>query len=144
VVTARVGEPSADVVARATAAGQEWVVVLAEDGTPRSWPAVEEIKTRPHIVDYLDRRLPTVAESSTLNDALDSMLATSQGGTLIVDTRRQVIGELTMDSVIDVIRGQLDDARTDQRSSYSDHTEGSSSSATAVGGADEPNVPANS
>jgi osmoprotectant transport system ATP-binding protein len=144
VVTARVGEPSADVVARATAAGQEWVVVLAEDGTPRSWPAVEEIKTRPHIVDYLDHRLPTVAESSTLNDALDSMLATSQGGTLIVDTRRQVIGELTMDSVIDVIRGQLDDARTDQGSSYSDHTEGSSSSATPVGGADEPNVRANS
>ncbi|SIS21573.1 ABC transporter ATP-binding protein [Williamsia sterculiae] len=128
VVTARVGEPSGEVIGRAKAAGQTWVVVVDDNGRPRSWPSLDELQTKPQVSDYLDRRLPTVAQSSTLNDALDSMLAASQGGTLVTDGRGAVIGALTVARVMDVIRGQLADARDDSSDTYESHTDGAKSS----------------
>ena len=79
-----------------------------------------------------------VARSSTLNDALDTMLAASQGGTLITDGRGVVVGALNIDSVMEVIRGQLADARADEPDvSYADYTEGSESEETPVVAADD-------
>ncbi|NED63484.1 ABC transporter, partial [Streptomyces sp. SID10244] len=63
---------------------------------------------------------------STLNDALDSMLAASQGGVLVTDGRGAVVGSLTIGLVMDVIRGQLAEVRDDPETpSYVDHPEGS-------------------
>ncbi|WP_415971607.1 ATP-binding cassette domain-containing protein [Rhodococcus sp. 077-4] len=125
VVTAKVGDDAKAVIARARAHGATWIVVIDEHGRPRAWPSLEEVATKDHITDYVDARLPTVAPSSTLNDALDSMLAASQGGVLVTDGRGAVTGALTIATVMAVIRGQLSDARSgDGHVSYSAHTEG--------------------
>ncbi|OZF00345.1 ABC transporter [Rhodococcus sp. 15-2388-1-1a] len=125
VVTAKVGDSSQEVIARARAQGATWIVVIDEHGRPRAWPSLEEVATKDRITDYVDARLPSVAPSSTLNDALDSMLAASQGGVLVTDGRGAVTGALTIATVMVVIRGQLSDARSgDGHVTYSAHTEG--------------------
>lgn len=125
VVTAKVGDSSQEVVARARAQGATWIVVIDEHGRPRAWPSLDEVATKDHITDYVDARLPSVAPSSTLNDALDSMLAASQGGVLVTDGRGAVTGALTIATVMAVIRGQLSEARSgDGHVTYSAHTEG--------------------
>ncbi|NMO03307.1 ATP-binding cassette domain-containing protein [Gordonia sp. TBRC 11910] len=126
VTTAQVGEDSAEVVARARRAGHRWIVVVDDLGRPRAWPTLEEAASKPQISDFVDRRLPVVARSSTLNDALDAMLATSQGGALISDGRGAVVGALTIRSVMEVIRGQLAEVRDDETDSYIEHSEGTS------------------
>jgi osmoprotectant transport system ATP-binding protein len=125
VTTAQVGDSSASVLDRARSNGHDWIVVVDEHGRPRAWPTLGEVSTKREISDYVDPRLPVVADSSTLNDALDSMLAASQGGTLVTDGRGSVIGSLTIAAVMDVIRSQLADARTDEdETSYASHREG--------------------
>lgn len=125
VVTAKVGDDAKAVIARAEDHGATWIVVVDDSGRPRAWPSLAEVATRDHITDYVDTRLPTVAPSSTLNDALDSMLAASQGGVLVTDGRGAVTGSLTIATVMAVIRGQLSDARAgDGHVSYTSHTEG--------------------
>ncbi|EME21199.1 ABC transporter ATP-binding protein [Rhodococcus triatomae] len=113
VVTARVGESSHEVIGRARARGATWIVVVDAHGRPRAWPSLDEVATKERISDYLDPRLPVVAPSSTLNDALDTMLAASQGGVLVTDGRGAVTGSLTIATIMSVIRGQLSDARAD-------------------------------
>ncbi|MBN0972616.1 MULTISPECIES: ATP-binding cassette domain-containing protein [unclassified Gordonia (in: high G+C Gram-positive bacteria)] len=138
VITARVGEPSGAVVTRAKAAGEDWVAVVDQHGRPRAWPSVEEIRAKPEVSDYLDHRLPVVAKSSTLNDALDSMLATSQGGVLVTDGRGAVVGALNIASVMEAIRGQLATVREDDdHGGYLDHAEGSAPVETPVVAADD-------
>ncbi|MGV9671722.1 ATP-binding cassette domain-containing protein [Gordonia sp. NPDC003504] len=125
VVTAVVGSPAHEALSRARAAGHKWLVVVDRHGRPRAWPSVEEVSARKEISDYLDPRLPVVASSSTLNDALDSMLAASQGGTLVTDSRGSVIGALGITSVMEIIQGQLAHAREEEdHLSYADHKPG--------------------
>lgn len=70
--------------------------------------------------DYVDTRLPVVARSSTLNDALDTMLAASQGGVLVTDGRGALVGALKIDSVMGIIQDQLSQAR-EHDTSYEEH-----------------------
>jgi len=126
VITARVGDSSQEVIGRARAAGVTWIVVVDEHGKPRSWPSLDEVATKDTVSDYIDPRLPVVAPSSTLNDALDVMLAASQGGVVVTDGRGVVTGSLTIKTVMSVVRGQLDEAREgDGHVSYTQHAEGS-------------------
>ncbi|MGU3290828.1 ATP-binding cassette domain-containing protein [Williamsia sp. M5A3_1d] len=128
VLRARVGQSAQEVVNQARAEGHTWVVVVNEDGTPRSWPSIDELLTKEVVSDYVDNRLPVVARSATLNDALDSMLAASQGGVLVTDGRGAVQGTLTIAVVMDVIRNQLADARADtDTDTYADHQDGAAS-----------------
>ena len=137
VVTARVGEPSGRVIDRARAAGHTWVVVVDEYDRPRAWPSLDELGSKPEVSDYVDHRLPVVARSSTLNDALDTMLAASQGGVLVTDGRGAVIGNLTIASVMEIIRGQLDEAREAEHTTYAEHEEGTGPIETPVFAADD-------
>ncbi|WP_045824656.1 ABC transporter ATP-binding protein [Williamsia herbipolensis] len=128
VLRARVGQSTQEVVNQARAEGHTWVVVVNDDGTPRSWPSIDELLTKDVVSDYVDNRLPVVARSATLNDALDSMLAASQGGVLVTDGRGAVQGTLTIAVVMDVIRNQLADARADtDTDTYADHEDGAAS-----------------
>ncbi|MFW0797684.1 ABC transporter ATP-binding protein [Gordonia sp. CPCC 205515] len=125
ITTATVGENSQDVLARAHQARHDWVVVVDNQGHPRAWPSLDEVAAKPQISDYLDRRLPVVARSSTLNDALDSMLDTSQGGALITDGRGAVVGSLGIDAVMEIIRAQRAEVRPEhEEQSYIEHPEG--------------------
>ncbi|MGK8524879.1 ATP-binding cassette domain-containing protein [Nocardia asteroides] len=137
VVTARVGESAHGVIERAKTAGHTWVVVVDEAGRPRSWPSLAELATKPEVSDYLDRRLPVVARSSTLNDALDAMLATSQGAALVTDGRGAVLGSLGIGSVTEVIRTKLAEGRADEDVSYETHVEGTAPEPTPVVAADD-------
>ncbi|MGY1975296.1 ATP-binding cassette domain-containing protein [Nocardia gipuzkoensis] len=137
VLTARVGESAQGVIERAKAAGHTWVVVVDEAGRPRSWPSLAELATKPEVSDYLDRRLPVVASSSTLNDALDAMLATSQGAALVTDGRGAVIGSLGIGSVTEVIRTKLAEDRADEDLSYETYIDGTDPAPTPVVAADD-------
>ncbi|WP_280418177.1 ATP-binding cassette domain-containing protein [Nocardia carnea] len=144
VITARVGEPAPAVIERAKAAGHTWVVVVDAAGRPRSWPTLAEMETKPVISDFLDRRLPVVARSSTLNDALDAMLATSQGAALVTDGRGAVVGSLSIGSVTELIRDKLAEVREeDAEVSYTTYVDGTDPAPTPVVAADdEPPAPA--
>ncbi|MEU0544999.1 ATP-binding cassette domain-containing protein [Nocardia sp. NPDC005978] len=140
VITARIGESSREVIARAEAAGHSWIVVVDRHGRPRSWPSLTEVATKPEVSDFLDRRLPVVARSSTLNDALDAMLATSQGATLVTDGRGAVVGSLSIDSVTELIRTKLAEGHPEiEDLSYETYVDGTDPAPTpVVAAADEP------
>ncbi|WP_051133344.1 ABC transporter ATP-binding protein [Nocardia paucivorans] len=138
VTTAQVGEPARTVIERARSAGHTWVVVVDEDGRPRSWPTLAEVATKPEISDFLDRRLPVVTRSSTLNDALDVMLATSQGATLVTDGRGAVIGSLGIGAVTEMIRDKLAETRDGKDTvSYATHIDGTDPTPTPIIADDE-------
>ncbi|WP_067568478.1 ABC transporter ATP-binding protein [Nocardia acidivorans] len=140
VITARVGEPSGQVIERAKAAGHDWIVVVDRSGRPRAWPTLTEVASKPEVSDFLDRRLPVVARSSTLNDALDEMLATSQGATLVTDGRGAVVGSLSIGSVTELIRTKLAEGHPEEaEESYENHVDGADYEPTPViAAADEP------
>lgn len=138
VTTARIGEPAQTVIERAKAAGHTWVVVVDAAGRPRSWPTLAELTTKPEVSDFLDRRLPVVARSSTLNDALDAMLATSQGATLVTDGRGAVVGSLGIGAVTEMIRDKLADTRDEKGNvSYATYVDGTDPAPTPVIAADD-------
>lgn len=103
VVLARPGDPSEEVAARAKEAKLSWVVVVDEDDRPRAWPSVSEVLSKPVVSTYVDQRLPVAERTATLADALDVMLASSQGGVLVTQ-RGRVIGALTIEQVAQRIR----------------------------------------
>ncbi|WP_068270748.1 ABC transporter ATP-binding protein [Aldersonia kunmingensis] len=142
VIIARVGDSAEGVIARAAAAGHTWVVVVDDDGRPRSWPSLTELATKPEVSDYLDRRLPVVAQSSTLNDALDAMLAASQGAALVTDGRGAVVGSLSIESVTETIRTKLEEVRSENPDiTYEAYIEGTDTTPTpVVAAAEEPHV----
>ncbi|MFT3661904.1 MAG: ATP-binding cassette domain-containing protein [Gordonia sp. (in: high G+C Gram-positive bacteria)] len=114
VTTARVGEPSGSVIARARAAGSDWVVVIDDDDAPLAWPSLAEIASTGEVAGFTDPRLPVVAPSSTLNDALDQMLAASQGGALVAVPGGRLLGWVRIGTIMEVIRGQLEAANPDE------------------------------
>jgi len=103
VVIARPGDPSEEVAARAKEAKLSWVVVVDEEDRPRAWPSVSEVLSKPVVSTYVDQRLPVAERTATLADALDVMLAASQGGVLVTQ-RGKVIGALTIEQVAQRIR----------------------------------------
>ncbi|MFC9433612.1 ATP-binding cassette domain-containing protein [Nocardia sp. NPDC057030] len=138
VITAQVGESAPAVIARAKAAGHTWVVVVDDAGRPRSWPSLTEVATKPEVSDFLDRRLPVVARSSTLNDALDAMLAASQGAALVTDGRGAVVGSLSIGSVTETIQAKLAEVRSAEADlSYETYVDGTDPAPTPVVAADE-------
>jgi len=106
---ARVGEDAADVVRRATAAGEQYVVVTDRRGRPVSWPSVAELSRTATVPATVDERLPVVGLRSTLNDALDTMLAASQGG-VVVTGRDGVAGVMVVETVMSAIQRTRDEA----------------------------------
>ena len=114
VPTATVGEDSKAAVKRAKSAKADWVAVVGDDGQPRAWPSLDELASAPTVSAYVDQRLPVVAPSSTLQDALDVMLAASQGGALVASESQGLLGWLRIGTVTDVIQAQLHEAQPDE------------------------------
>ncbi|MDK3258560.1 ABC transporter ATP-binding protein [Blastococcus capsensis] len=104
VTTATVGSDSAQVVAAAQAAGDGFVVVLDRRGRPISWPTVAELARTTTVPDTVDERLPVVGLRSTLNDALDTMLAASQGGVVVTSRRGGLAGVMAVETVMAAIQ----------------------------------------
>jgi osmoprotectant transport system ATP-binding protein len=104
VTTARVGADTASVIAAARAVGDEFVVVLDERGRPISWPSVAELARTATVPATVDDRLPVVALRATLNDALDAMLAASQGGVVVTGRRDAFAGVMAVETVMAAIQ----------------------------------------
>ncbi|SFF65198.1 ABC transporter ATP-binding protein [Blastococcus tunisiensis] len=102
--TATVGSDAAAAVAAAQAAGDDYVVVLDRRGRPISWPTLAELTRSPTIPDTVDERLPVVGMRSTLNDALDTMLAASQGGVVVTGRRESLAGVMAVETVMAAIQ----------------------------------------
>ncbi|SFL76048.1 ABC transporter ATP-binding protein [Geodermatophilus ruber] len=102
--TATVGEAAAAAVARARAAGDELIVVLDRRGRPISWPTVAEVSRMTTIPATVDEKLPVVGLGSTLSDALDTMLAASQGGAVVLGRRDRLAGVVTVEMIMDVVQ----------------------------------------
>ncbi|WBL17898.1 ABC transporter ATP-binding protein [Citricoccus sp. NR2] len=102
-VTATVGEPVAEVIQRAEAAGEVSVVILDKRRRPCDWVFLRSL----HVLDTVpdpNKALQTVVDHrSTLADALDSMLVSSHAGAMV--TRRdEFIGVITYDAVTEHVR----------------------------------------
>ncbi|MFC7403966.1 ABC transporter ATP-binding protein [Georgenia alba] len=98
--TATVGTPAADAVARARAAGDDYVVVLDARDRPLRWHRLEELEREDTIGGQVDEDLPTLARRATLNEALDTMLTASQNGVIVTGRRDTYAGYLTVDAVM--------------------------------------------
>ncbi|TQN38144.1 osmoprotectant transport system ATP-binding protein [Blastococcus colisei] len=104
VTTAAVGSDSTQAVAAARAAGDDFVVVLDRRGRPISWPTLAELGRTTTVPDTVDERLPVVGLRSTLNDALDTMLAASQGGVVVTGRRDGLAGVMAVETVMAAIQ----------------------------------------
>jgi osmoprotectant transport system ATP-binding protein len=102
--TATAGSDSAAAVAAARAAGDDYVVVLDERGRPISWPTLAELTRTTTVPGAVDERLPVVGLRSTLNDALDAMLAASQGGVVVTGRRDGLAGVMAVETVMAAIQ----------------------------------------
>jgi osmoprotectant transport system ATP-binding protein len=76
-VTAKIGEPTSEVKARAEAEGDSAVVVLDDRDRPTAWPWLRQLKGDK--IHAGEQDLVTVDRRATLNDALDTMLTSSHG-----------------------------------------------------------------
>jgi osmoprotectant transport system ATP-binding protein len=104
VTTASVGDDAAGAVTRARAAGDDFVVVLDRRGRPISWPTLAEVTRVATLPGTVDARLPVVGLGATLNDALDTMLAASQGGAVVLGQRGSLAGVVTIEMIVDAIQ----------------------------------------
>ncbi|MBO0843289.1 MAG: ABC transporter, partial [Nocardioides sp.] len=102
--TAVVGEASKEAVARAEAAGERSVIVLDDRRRPVAWRFNREVARHDKVQPGDRETLVTVDQRATLNDALDTMLASSHGGVIVCDSRDQYLGVVDFESVTDHMR----------------------------------------
>ena len=102
--TARAGDDAVAAVATARAAGDEYVVVLDGRDRPTAWLSLAELSLAPTVPTGVDPRLPTVGAAATLNDALDTMLAASQGGVIVTGRGGAAVGVVVVETVMAAIQ----------------------------------------
>ena len=102
--TAKVGERSAEAIARAERAGDDSVIVLDQRNRPVAWRFLRQVRRHPTIQDGDRESLVTLDRRATLNDALDTMLTSSHGGAIVCGDRDQYLGIVDFDSVTDRMR----------------------------------------
>lgn len=102
-VTAEVGEGAAAVVERIRRAGEDSAVILDALGRPREWLSLRQLRRHRQVPAPENPPQTIVDVRSTLNDALDSMLASSHGGALV--TRHgKYVGVLPYETVTGFVR----------------------------------------
>lgn len=107
---ATIGEDVPTVVARARATGDSSVIVLDDRGRPRDWIWLRALDGQDTVPEPTLRELQSTVEiRSTLNDALDSMLASSFGAAIVTDGGRYV-GTILYDAVNNHLRTLNTDA----------------------------------
>jgi osmoprotectant transport system ATP-binding protein len=102
--TARVGERSADVLARAQANGDKSVIVLDDRRRPRAWVWLRSLSTYDTITLRDQGDLMTVDRRATLNDALDTMLNSSYGAAVVTGARDEYLGVVDFSAVTSLLQ----------------------------------------
>jgi len=102
--TAKIGERTSEVKARAEANGDRAVIVLDEHERPTAWPWLRQLKGE--TIHAGEEDLINIDHRATLNDALDTMLTNSHGGAVVTGDRDRYIGIVDFASVTDFMRVQ--------------------------------------
>ncbi|MEX5299061.1 ABC transporter ATP-binding protein [Kocuria sp. CPCC 205292] len=102
-VTTRPGEDVRAVLGRIEEAGTRDVVVVDDRDRPLSWPSRRQLERFDTVPGERNERLPLVGTSSTLNDALDTMLVSSTGAALVVGARDRFEGVIYVETVMAAI-----------------------------------------
>ena len=111
--TATVGERVAEVRARAEANGDQAVVVLDERNRPVDWMWLRELAAADTVRPIRDDVL-TLDRRATLNDALDMMLTSTHGASIVTGRRDEYLGVVNFTAVtghIQATEQQLADSR---------------------------------
>lgn len=111
-VTASPGEKGTDVLARVQQANHDYAVIIDRRGRPISWLSRRQLSRLDTISQSEKPDLPLVAEGSTLNDALDAMLASRLGAALVTNRSKALVGMITFDIVMKSINQLRADVQT--------------------------------
>jgi osmoprotectant transport system ATP-binding protein len=108
-VTARVGEPRADLRKRVAAAGASYALLLDEMDRPIGWVGLQSLD-REGSVESNDATPGSALLKlrSTLRDALSTMLASSVQLGVVVDERDAIVGVISVEAISDVLRTPSD------------------------------------
>ena len=107
-VLAAVGDDGRAAAEAARAAGQNDVIVLDSRRRPVGWYSLKEASRMPRLPDHTEQDISVIDRRSTINDALDSMLASTHGGVLVTGRRDEFLGVVTFEAVTDHIRAASD------------------------------------
>lgn len=110
-VLATVGDEGRSAADAARAAGQNDVIVLDSRHRPVGWYSLKEAARMARLPAESAVDVSAVDRRSTINDALDSMLASAHGGVLVTGRRDEFLGVVTFDAVTEHIRSTHEDAR---------------------------------
>ena len=104
-ITARTGEPRADLRGRLVGADADYALLLDDDDRPIGWIGKRDL-SRDGDVDADDATpgSPLLQPESTLRDALSTMLGSSVQLGVVVDEGERMIGVISVDAISDVIR----------------------------------------
>ena len=103
VTTARVGETTSEVRARAGDAGDDSVIVLDKRNRPTAWPWVRQLKGDKIIKGDREKQV-TLDYRATLNDALDVMLSSNHGAAIVTGDGDAYLGVVDFGAVTDHMR----------------------------------------
>ncbi|MGO2756553.1 MAG: ABC transporter ATP-binding protein [Brachybacterium alimentarium] len=107
---AAAGGPPADALRRAKDAGHDHVVVTDSRGRPVAWPSRRALARMARLPTEVDPSIPLVGSGATLNDALDTMLVSSAGATLVTGRGGALEGVVDVETVMDAIRAARESA----------------------------------
>ena len=102
--TARTGESSREVLARAREAGERSVIVLDRQNRPRRWLWLRELEESDRVPDSGDADVLGIDRRATLNDAMDDMLTSSHGVAIVTGRREEFLGVVDFASVTEQIQ----------------------------------------
>ncbi len=109
-VVADAGGDAAAALRRAEEAGHGHVVVTDFRGRPIAWPHRRALSRMTTLPTELDPALPVVGSGATLNDALDTMLVSSAGATLVTGRGGVFEGVVDVETVMAAISAARDAA----------------------------------
>ena len=109
-VVATVGDEGSAAAEAARAAGQKDVIVLDSRRRPAGWYSLGEAARMSRLPENPRGDISVVDRRATINDALDSMLASTHGGVLVTGRRDEFLGVVTFSAVTDHIQSISEDA----------------------------------
>ena len=107
-VLAAVGDEGKAAADAARAGGQNDVIVLDSRRRPVGWYSLKEAARMARLPDHSEQDISVIDRRSTINDALDSMLASTHGGVLVTGRRDEFLGLVTFEAVTAHIRAASD------------------------------------
>ena len=103
VTTAQPGESTAEVAARLDSEGNDNVAIIDDRGRPIQWLSRRQLGRTDTVGSRVDEKLPLVGDRASLNEALDTMLASDAGAALVVGNRGKLLGAVDVSVITDAI-----------------------------------------